>query len=79
VHRWRRSSTNWSFSAPRRRSPSNIFFCYLSVRTLAAAKPEVLKTMDDTPLFWSTTHHAMLRSAFVALGRIFDQDKRSNP
>jgi AbiU2 len=53
------------------------FFCYLSVRTMAAAKPEVLKTINDTPLFWITTHHAMLLSAFVALGRIFDQDKRS--
>jgi hypothetical protein len=53
------------------------FFCYLSVRTLAAAQAEVLKTINDTPLFWITTHHAMLLSAFVALGRIFDQDKKS--
>ncbi len=53
------------------------FFCYLSVRTLAAAEPEVLKTINATPLFWITTHHAMLLSAFVALGRIFDQDKKS--
>src|ERR1700682_5096459 len=53
------------------------FFCYLSVRTLAAAQAEVLKTINDTPLFWITTHHAILLSAFVALGRIFDQDKKS--
>jgi hypothetical protein len=53
------------------------FFCYLSVRTLAAAEPEVLKAMNATPLFWITTHHAMLLSAFVALGRIFDQDPKS--
>jgi hypothetical protein len=53
------------------------FFCYLSVRTLAAAEPEVLKAMNATPLFWITTHHAMLLSAFVALGRIFDQDHKS--
>jgi hypothetical protein len=53
------------------------FFCYLSVRALAAAEPEVLKSMNATPLFWITTHHAMLLSAFVALGRIFDQDKKS--
>jgi hypothetical protein len=53
------------------------FFCYLSVRTLAAAEPEVLKTINATPLFWITTHHAMLLAAFVALGRIFDQDKKS--
>jgi hypothetical protein len=53
------------------------FFCYLSVRSLAAAEPEVLKIMNETPLFWITTHHAMLLSAFVALGRIFDQDSKS--
>jgi hypothetical protein len=53
------------------------FFCYLSVRTVAAAEPEVLKSMNATPLFWITTHHAVLLSAFVALGRIFDQDKKS--
>lgn len=53
------------------------FFCYLSVRSLAAAEPEVLKSMNATPLFWITTHHALLLSTFVALGRIFDQDKKS--
>lgn len=53
------------------------FFCYLSIRTLAAAESEVLKTINATPLFWIRTHHAMLLSAFVALGRIFDQDKKS--
>jgi len=34
--------------------------------------------MDSTPLFWKTTHHAMLLAAFVTLGRIFDQDGRSD-
>jgi hypothetical protein len=53
------------------------FFCYLSVRTLAAAEPEVLKTINETPLFWITKHHAMLLSAFVALGGIFDPDQKS--
>jgi hypothetical protein len=45
------------------------FFCYLWVRILAAAEPEVLKTINATPLFWITTHRAMPLSAFVALGR----------
>jgi hypothetical protein len=34
--------------------------------------------MNRTPLFWVTTHHAMLLSAIVALGRIFDQDSKHN-
>ncbi len=28
-------------------------------------------------MFWITTRHALLVSTFVALGRIFDQDRRS--
>lgn len=54
------------------------FFAYLSVRSLAAAEENVLINMNTTPLFWRTTHHAMLVAAFVALGRIFDQDPKSD-
>jgi hypothetical protein len=54
------------------------FFCYLSVRSLAAKNPDVLAAMNRTSLFWITTHHAMLLSAIVALGRIFDQDSKHN-
>ena len=54
------------------------FFAYLSVRSLAASDEDVLQNMNSTPLFWSTTHHAMLLAAFVALGRIFDQDPKSD-
>jgi hypothetical protein len=54
------------------------FFAYLSVRELAASDVEVLRAMNTTPLFWLTTHHAMLVSAFIALGRIFDQNSAHN-
>jgi hypothetical protein len=54
------------------------FFCYLSVRSLAAKNAAVLAAMNATPLFWITTHHAMLLSAIVALGRIFDQGSKHN-
>jgi hypothetical protein len=54
------------------------FFAYLSVRSLAAENEAVLRVMNDTPLFWITTHHAMLLSAFIALGRIFDQSSNHN-
>jgi hypothetical protein len=54
------------------------FFAYLSVRGLAAENENVLEAMNDTPLFWITTHHAMLLSAFIALGRIFDQVSEHN-
>jgi hypothetical protein len=54
------------------------FFAYLSVRSLAATDENVLANMNNTPLFWRTTHHAMLEAALLALGRIFDQDPKSD-
>ena len=39
------------------------FFAYLSVRSLAASSKDVLANMNTTPLFWRTTHHAMLVAA----------------
>jgi hypothetical protein len=54
------------------------FFAYLSVRNLAGKNEDVRRMMNKTPLFWITTHHAMLLSAFMALGRIFDQQSTHN-
>src|ERR1700687_3050962 len=34
--------------------------------------------MNLTPLFWRTSHHAMLLAAFVSLARVFDQDSKHN-
>jgi hypothetical protein len=54
------------------------FFCYLAIRQLAAGSAELLKLLNSTPLFWITTHHSLLVAAFVALGRVFDQNSRHN-
>jgi hypothetical protein len=59
-------------------SAQQFFFSYLSVRTLAAGSPDVLRMMNTNPLFWVTVHYSMLVAAFVALGRIFDQDSKHN-
>jgi hypothetical protein len=48
------------------------------VRSLAAKNHSVLAAMNMAPLFWITIHHAMLLSAVVALGRIFDQASKHN-
>jgi hypothetical protein len=34
--------------------------------------------LNTNPLFWVTVHYSMLVAAFVALGRIFDQDSKHN-
>ena len=54
------------------------FFAYLSVRALALKDKDVLANMNTNPLFWKTTHHAMVLAAFMAIGRIFDQDRLSD-
>lgn len=54
------------------------FFAYLSVREHAASDIEVLRAMNTAALFWLTTHHALLVSTFIALGRIFDQNSAHN-
>jgi hypothetical protein len=54
------------------------FFSYLSIRSLAGSNGEVLTMMNKAPLFWVTAHHALLLSAFIALGRIFDQNSKHN-
>jgi hypothetical protein len=59
-------------------SAQQFFFAYLSVRTLSASNPDVLRMMNVNSLFWVTTHYSMLVAAFVALGRIFDQDSKHN-
>lgn len=59
-------------------SAQQFFFSYLSVRTLAASSPHVLRTINENALFWITAEHSMLLAAFAALGRIFDQDSKHN-
>jgi len=54
------------------------FFSYVSLRGIAASNGDVLKSMNATPLFWLTVESAMLLSAFIALGRIFDQKSDHN-
>jgi hypothetical protein len=54
------------------------FFSWLQIRTEFATDEWLLDRINDTPMFWSTTHHALLLAAFVALGRVFDQRSRHN-
>jgi ABC-type transport system involved in cytochrome c biogenesis permease component len=59
-------------------SAQQFFFAYLSVRAAALSDPNVLRTINLNPLFWITAHHSMLLAAFLALGRIFDQNFKHN-
>ncbi len=54
------------------------FFSYVSLQQIAASNSDVLRSMNETPLFWLTVESAMLLSTFMALGRIFDQRSPHN-
>jgi hypothetical protein len=51
------------------------FFGYLTVTQMAAENSKFLNLIRMYPWFWVTAHHAMFIATFVALGRIFDQDR----
>lgn len=59
-------------------SAQQYFFAYLAIRNLAARDERVLRSLNTASLFWLTTEHALLLSAFIALGRVFDQSSRHN-
>ena len=58
-------------------SAQQYFFGFLSLQLVPYKNPEVLRQMNETPTFWITTRYALLMSAFIVLGRIFDQDQKS--
>jgi hypothetical protein len=51
------------------------FFSYLSIRS---GDIHVIRAMNTNSLFWITTRDALLLAAFIALGRIFDQNSKHN-
>ncbi|MGY4499390.1 hypothetical protein ACVWYH_003321 [Bradyrhizobium sp. GM24.11] len=58
-------------------SAQQYFFGFLSLQLVPHANPDVLRRMNETPAFWIATRYALLMSAFVVIGRIFDQDQKS--
>jgi hypothetical protein len=54
------------------------FFAYLGIRSLAAQRADVLALMNHNSVFWIISHHALLLSTFIALGRIFDHASKHN-
>jgi hypothetical protein len=53
------------------------FFGFLSLQLVPFRNPDVLAKMQETSMFWIATRYSLLMSAFVVLGRIFDQDQKS--
>ena len=57
---------------------AQFLYAYLSVHETAGRHPSVVRLINTAPLFWNTNLGALQTSAFIALGRIFDQDSPHN-
>lgn len=57
---------------------AQFLYAYLSVHETAGRHPEVVGLLNTAPLFWNTNLGALQTSAFIVLGRIFDQDSPHN-
>jgi len=58
-------------------SAAQFLYAYLAVCATMSEHRPVLDLMNRTTLFWATSLGALQQSAFIALGRIFDQDRKS--
>lgn len=57
---------------------AQFFYAFLAIHAAAGAKKPVYRLLNTAALFWNTLLGALQTAAFVAMGRIFDQDSRHN-
>lgn len=56
-------------------SAVQFFYAWLSVHQVASRNETVEDLLNTAPLFWNTALGALQGSAFIALGRVFDQER----
>ncbi len=54
------------------------FYAWLAVYAVAADHKPVYRMLNTAPLFWNTNLGALQTAAFIALGRVFDQNSTHN-
>ena len=57
---------------------AQFFYAYLTVHAVAGDHKAVYRLLNTAPLFWNTSLGALQTAAFIALGRVFDQDSTHN-
>ncbi len=57
---------------------TQFFYVYLTVHAVAADDEPVCRLLKAAPLFWNTNLAALQTAAFIALGRVFDQNSTHN-
>ena len=59
-------------------SATQFFYAYMAIHSEIAEKKDVLKFVNEMPLFWKTIIGALQISMFITLGRIFDKKSKHN-
>jgi hypothetical protein len=57
---------------------AQFFYAFLAIHASAGAEKPVNRLLNTAPLFWNTILGGLQTAAFVALGRVFDQDSMHN-
>lgn len=57
---------------------TQFFYAYLAIHSVAYKNKGVHALLNTAPLFWNTCAGALQTAAFIALGRVFDQDSAHN-
>jgi|SRR5882762_4341439 len=57
---------------------TQFYFAFLAVHAVAYQHKSVETLLNQAPLFWNTCMGALQTSAFIALGRMFDQSPNHN-
>ena len=56
-------------------SAVQFFYAWHSVHAVASKSKPVVASLNTAPLFWNTALGALQTSVFIALGRVFDQER----
>lgn len=59
-------------------SAVQFFYAWRTVHEVAAKDNGIVAALNKAPLFWNTSLGALQTSAFIALGRIFDQEQNTH-
>jgi len=59
-------------------SGTQFFYAYLTIESVIRENRDVLKAVNESPLFWNTIISSLQNAAFITLGRIFDRSSVHN-
>src|ERR1700687_4012028 len=57
---------------------TQLLFAYLAIHATASKSKPTHRALNESPLFWNTVMGGLQQSAFITLGRIFDQTSTHN-